>query len=341
MLPLLYALLATARSSLNSQRELALENLALRQQLAVLRRTTKRPKLSHADRAFWVALSRLWPDWQHALALVKPETVIRWHRKGFKLYWTWKSRNRGGRPRIDAEIRTLIRRMARENPTWGAPRIHGELFKLGFKVSEATVSRYMPRRRRPPSQSWRTFLRNHTEDLVSIDFFVVPTATFRILYVFLVLAHDRRCIVHFNVTEGPSARWTGQQLINAFPYDSAPKYLIRDRDKIYGTDFGRPVRAMGIEQVLTAPRSPWQNPYCERVIGTLRRECLNHVIVLGEQHLRRILRKYLEYYHGSRTHLALGKDAPERRKRESTDGGKVIALPMVGGLHHRYTRRAA
>jgi transposase InsO family protein len=338
---LLCALLATARSSLKSQRELALENLALRQQLAILKRTSKRPKLTNADRAFWVALSRLWLNWQNALILVKPETVIGWHRKGFKLYWTWKSRNRGGRPRIDAEIRTLIRRIARENPTWGAPRIHGELLKLGFEVGEATVSRYMPRRRTPPSQSWRSFLRNHALDLVSIDFFVVPTVTFRILYVFLVLAHERRRIVHFNVTEGPSAQWTGQQLVNAFPYNSGPKYLIRDRDKIYGANFVRRVHAMGIEQVVTAPRSPWQNPYCERVIGTLRRDCLDHVIVVGEQHLRRILRKYLEYYHSSRTHLALDTDAPEPRERESVDGGKVVALPMVGGLHHRYTRRAA
>jgi transposase InsO family protein len=272
---------------------------------------------------------------------VKPETVIGWHRKGFKLYWTSESRNRGGRPRIDAELRTLIRRMAGENATWGAPRIHGELLILGFNVGEATVSRTMPRRRKPPSQTWRAFLRNHTQDLVSIDFFVVPTATFRVLYVFLVLEHERRRIVHFDVTEGPSAQWTGQPWVNAFPYDSAPKYLIRDRDKVYGSAFARRVRAMGIEQFLTAPRSPWQNPYCERVIGTLRRDCLDHVIVVGEQHLRRILRKYLEYYHGSRTHLALDKDAPEHRKRESIDGGKVIALPIVGGLHHRYTRRAA
>jgi putative transposase len=336
-----YALLGTARSSLKSQRELALENLALRQQRAVLHRKSKRPKLTKADRACWVALSRLWPEWQNALVLVKPQTMIGWHRKGFKLYWTWKSRNKGGRPPIDAEIRTLIRRMASENPTWGAPRIHGELLMLGFNVGEATVSRYMPRRRKPPSQTWRAFLRNHTKDLVSIDFFVVPTATFRVLYVFLVLEHERRRVVHFNVTEGPSAPWTGQQLVNAFPYDSAPKYLVRDRDKIYGTAFVRRVRAMGIEQILTAPRSAWQNPYCERVIGTLRRDCLDHVIVLGEQHLRRILRKYLEYYHGSRTHLALDKDAPEPRQCESIDGGKVIALPMVGGLHHRYTRRAA
>ncbi|MFA9471672.1 MAG: integrase, partial [Deltaproteobacteria bacterium] len=290
MLHLLYVLLATARSSLRPQRELALENLALRQQLAILKRKTKRPKLSKADRAFWVALCRLWPDWQNALILVKPQTVIGWHRKGFKLYWTWKSRNRGGRPPIDAEIRTLIGRMARKNPTWEAPRIHGELLKLGFEVAEATVSRTMPRRRKPPSQTWREFLRNHTEDLVSIDFFVVPTATFRVLYVFLVLEHERRRIVHFNVTEGPSARWTGQQLVNAFPCDSAPRYVIRDRDRIYGANFVRRVRAMGIDQVLTAPQSPWSNPYCER---------------------------------------------------ESTDGGNVIALAMVGGLHHRYTRRAA
>ena len=187
--------------------------------------------------------------------------------------------------------------MARENPTWGAPRIHGELLKLGFEIGQATVSRTMPRRRKPPSHSWRAFLHNHTKDLVSIDFFVVPTATFRVLYVFLVLEHERRRIVYFNVTvtvtvtESPSARWTGQQLVNAFPYDSAPKYVIRDRDKIYGAGFARRVGAMGIEQVLTAPRSPWQNPYCERVIGTLRRDCLDHVIVVGEQHLRRIVRK--------------------------------------------------
>jgi putative transposase len=339
MIDLLYALLATARSSLKSQRELALENLALRQQLAVLKRKTKRPKLTNADRAFWVALRGLWLDWHNALILVKPETVIGWHRKGFKLYWAWKSRNRSGRPLIDAGIRKLIRRMARENPTWGAPRIHGELLKLGFEVAEATVSRYMPLRRKSPSQTWRAFLQNHTKDLVSIDFFA--TATFRILYVFLVLEHERRRIVHFNVTEGPSAQWTGQQLVNAFPYDSAPKYLIRDRDKIYGAKFARRVRTMGVEQVLTAPQSPWQNPYCERVIGTLRRDCLDHVIVLGEQHLRRVLRKYLEYYHGARTHLALGKDAPEPRECESIHGGNVIALPMVDGLHHRYTRRAA
>ena len=341
LLQLLSALLATARSSLKSQHVLALENLALRQQLAILRRRTKRPQLTKTDRAFWVALSRLWTGWQGTLIVVKPQTVISWHRKGFKLYWTWKSRNKGGRPRVDVAIRRLIRQMANDNATWGAPRIHGELLKLGFDVSEPTVSRYMPRRRKPPSQTWRTFLRNHSKDLVSIDFFVVPTVTFRLLYVFVVLEHERRRIVQFNVTDGPSARWTGQQIVNAFPYDSAPKYMIRDRDNIYGADFVRKVRAMHIEQVITAPRSPWQNPYCERVIGTIRRDCLDHVIVLGEQHLRRILREYLEYYHGSRTHLSLDKDAPEPRAREAIGDGNVIAIPMVSGLHHRYTRRAA
>lgn len=339
LLQLLSALLATARSSLKSQHVLALENLALRQQLAILQRRTKRPRLTKTDRAFWVALSRLWTGWQGTLIVVKPQTVISWHRKGFKLYWTWKSRNKGGRPRVDVTIRRLIRQMANDNATWGAPRIHGELLKLGFDVSEPTVSRYMPRRRKPPSQTWRTFLLNHSKDLVSIDFFVVPTATFRLLYVFVVLEHERRRIVHINVTDGPSARWTGQQIVNAFPYDSAPKYMIRDRDNIYGDDFVRKVRAMHIEQVITAPRSPWQNPYCERVIGTIRRDCLDPVIVLGEQHLRRILREYLEYYHGSRTHLSLDKDAPEPRAPISD--GNVIAIPMVGGLHHRYTRRAA
>jgi transposase InsO family protein len=298
---------------LKSRRELALENLALRQQLAVLKRTSKRPALTHADRAFWVALSRLWTGWQHAPILVKPETVIGWHRKGFGLYWTSESRNRGGRPPIDAEIRSLIGRMARENPTWGAPRVHGELLKLGFEISEATVSRCMPHRPKQPSQTWRSFLRNHAKDLVSIDFFVVPTATFRVLYVFLALEHERRRIMHFNVTDGPSARWTGQQLVNAFPYDSAPQYVIRDRDKIYGAAFVRRVRALGIEQVLTAPGSPWQNPYCERVIGTLRRDCLDHVIVLGERHLRRILLGYLEYYHSSQTRLALASSRPHAR----------------------------
>jgi transposase InsO family protein len=232
--------------------------------------------------------------------------------------------------------------MAKANPLWGAPRIHGELLKLGIVVSERSVSRFMPKKtHKPPSQSWRAFLDNHLGSLASIDFFTVPTATFRVLFVFLVLVHERRRVVHFNVTEHPSALWTAQQVVEAFPEDTAPKYMVRDRDGIYGEEFRRRVQSMGIEGVLTAPRSPWQNPYAERLVGSFRRECLNHVIVLGERHLRRILAAYLSYYHKSRTHLSLGKDAPEGRAVQRPPMGNVVELPEVGGLHHRYERRAA
>ena len=239
------------------------------------------------------------------------------------------------------EVRDLIRRMSRANPLWGAPRIHGELLKLGIDISQPTVAKYMVRHRKPPSPTWRAFLDNHIEDLVSIDFFTVPTVTFRVLFVFVVLSHDRRRILHFNVTKHPTAAWTGQQLREAFPWDTAPRYMIRDRDGIYGNDFIRSVRALGIEQVLTAPRSPWQNPYVERVIGSIRRECTDHVIVFNENHLRRVLQRYVHYYHRSRTHLGLGKDAPEPRLVEPAENGHVVEFPEVGGLHHRYARRAA
>ncbi len=342
MFDLLKALLGAQVSSLRTHHELALENLALRQQLGVLRRSVKRPRLSNADRVFWVLLRRWWASWDRVVTVVQPATVIRWHWAGFRRYWRWKSRCRGGRPRVDIEVRALIRRMATAN-LWGAPRIHGELLKLGWFVSEATVSKYMPRRpRRPPSQTWRTFLDNHVDALVSVDFFTVPTATFRVLFGFVMLAHDRRRIVHFNVTANPSAAWTAQQMTNAFPWDTAPHYLLRDRDGIYGAKFRRRVKAMGINEVLITPRSPWQSPYVERVIGTLRRELLDHVIVLGERHLRRLLRNYIAHYcHPCRTHLSLGKDTPEGRAVEPPELGKVVELPVVGGLHHRYTRRAA
>jgi len=235
----------------------------------------------------------------------------------------------------------LVRTMALANPLWGAPRIHGELLKLGFEISQRTVARLMPRRRKPPSQTWRTFLQNHVSDLVSIDFFVVPTATFRVLYVFLALLHHRRRVVHFNVTDSPTAAWTAQQIVEAFPHEEAPRFLLRDRDSIYGGKFRRRVQGLGIGEVLTAPRSPWQNPFAERLIGTIRRELLDHVIVINEGHLRRRLRNYLSYYHASRTHLALEKDAPEPRAVEPPAQGPVVALPQVGGLHHRYVRRAA
>jgi putative transposase len=325
-----------------TRRSLMLENLALRHQLAVLQRSSPRPRLRTFDRLFWVLLCRLWSGWANVLSLVKPETVIRWHRTGFKLFWTWKSRRNGpGRPAVAPEVRALIRRMSKSNPLWGAPRIHGELQKLGVEISQATVSKYMVRPRRPPSQTWRAFLANHLGSLVSVDFFTVPTVMFKVLFVFVVLAHDRRRVLHINVTDAPTAQWTAQQLVEAFPWETAPRYLLRDRDAIYGAAFSSRGQALGILEVKTAPRSPWQNPYVERLIGTLRRECLDHVVVLHETHLSRLLRDYLTYYHRVRTHLSLEKDSPEPRPVERPDHGRIVETPMVGGLHHRYSRLAA
>jgi putative transposase len=334
---LISTLLVTFRSRLALQAEI----LALRHQLNVLRRSAHaRRRLRLPDRILWVWLSRLWSDWCSALLIVKPDTVIRWHRQGFRLYWRWKSRC-PGRPDTEREIRELIRNMCNSNPTWGAPRVHGELLKLGINVSQSTVSKYMVRHRKPPSQSWRTFLENHVKQLVSVDFFVVPTINFRLLFVFLVLAHDRRRVLHFNVTEHPTAEWTAAQLGQAFPWDTAPRYLLRDRDRIYGDTFRGQAAAMHITEVLTAPRSPWQSPYVERLIGSLRRECLDHVIILGAEPLRRILRAYITYYHDSRCHLSLDKDSPETREVQPPDRGIIIEIPKVGGLHHRYERRSA
>jgi transposase InsO family protein len=290
-----------------------------------------------------VALARLWTDWHSSLALVQPETVIRWHRKGFKLFWRWKSwTHERGRPPVNSEIISLIRRMSQENHTWGAPRIQSELRLLGHDVAESTVAKYMTRRRRgPPSQSWRTFLKNHLGSTVACDFFVVPTATFRLLFCFLVLAHDRRRIVHFNVTLHPSAEWTAQQLIEAFPGDEPlPRYLLRDRDSTYSAYFRSRVKGMGIQEVITARKSPWQNPYAERVIGSIRRECLDHVIVFDDKHLRCVLRQYFVYYNNCRPHLSLDGNAPVRREVEPVSNGRVIGIPKVGGLHHYYTRAA-
>jgi putative transposase len=325
-----------------TNRQLALENLALRQQLAVYQRTAPRPRLHTMDRLFWAGLARVWTGWRRALVFVSPDTVLRWQRRHFREYWTRLSRRpTGGRPRINTEIAALVRKMAAANPLWGAPRIHGGLLKLGIDVAERTVSRLMPKRRFQPSQTWRTFLANHIGDLVSIDFFTVPTARLRILFVLVVLAHHRRRVVHFNVTEHPTAHWTAQQLVDAFPDDSAPAYLLRDRDRVYGQPFRHRAKGMGIKEVLTAPHSPWQNPFAERLIGSIRRECLNHVLVLGERHLRRILTRYFAYYHRARTHLALAKDTPDVRPIEFPEAGQIVQLPEVGGLHHRYIRQAA
>jgi hypothetical protein len=327
---------------LGGHRQLALENLALRQQLAVYKRPAPRPKLRPADRLFWAGLARLWTGWRHALVIVSPDTVLRWPRRRFREYWTRLSgRSKGGRPPVSADIATLVRKMAAANPLWGAPRIHGELLKLGIDVAERTVSRLMPKRRPESSQTWRTFLANHVPALVSIDFFTVPTARLRVPFVLVVLAHHRRRVVHFNVAEHPTAAWTAQQIVDAFPDESAPAYLLRDRDQVYGRQFRHRVKDMAIEEVLTAPQSPWQNPFAERLIGSIRRECLNHVLVLGERHLHRILTRYFSYYHQSRTHLALDKDAPDLRPIALPVTGTIVQLPEVGGLHHRYIRQAA
>ena len=316
--------------------------IALRHQLNVLQRSAKRPKLTASDRFFWAGLSQFWSGWRSALVMVKPETVIAWHRKGFRLFWTWKVRHgQPGRPPVSQETRKLIRQMGRENPLWGAPRIHGELLKLGIDIGETSVGKYMACGRKPPSQTWRTFLENHIKSMVSVDFFTVPTVRFQVLYVFLVLAHDRRRILHFGVTAHPTAEWTAQQLREAFPWDSAPRFLLRDRDRIFGADFTRQVKEFGIEEVLGAPGVPQQRAYVERVIGTIRRECLDHLIVFNEASLRRHLKLFLEYYHVSRTHLSLAKDTPESRSVQSPESGSVVAVPQVGGLHHRYERRAA
>jgi len=325
-------LFGTLRSLVRPHHELVLENLALRQQLVVLKQRYPRLRLQASDRFFWVFLSRVWSNWQDPLHLVQPATVVRWHRQGFKYYWRWKSRGRG-RPKIDPELRILIRQMCQANPLWGAPRIHGELLMLGFDLSEATVSKYMTRHRGPPSQSWRTFLHNHMKETVSLDFFTVPTATFKILFVFLVLSNDRRQILHFNVTQHPTAQWTARQLLEACGFDEIPKYLVRDRDAIFGERFR--------EEAVTSPRSPWQNPYVERIIGSIRRECVDHVIVLGERHLKYILSDYVDYYNNTRTHLSLEKDSPLCRKTQKMECGKVVSLKRVGGLHHEYFRMAA
>ena len=314
-MPVLFSLLLCLRSFFRERAELHAEILALRHQLLILQRGNRNHRLglSATDRTLWVWLSRVWPGWRSALLIAKPETVIAWHRKGFRLYWTWKSRLPNGRPTVPQEMRALIRRISLANPPWGAPRIHGELLKLGVEVSQGTVAKYMVRHRKPPSQSWRTFLTNHAQDLASTDFFIVPTATFRLLFVFVVLSHSRRRPVHFGVTSHPTAEWKAQQLLEAFPWNSAPRYLLRDRDRHYGEPFRRAADWMGIREVLTAPQSPWQNACVERLISSIRRECLDHVVVISEAGLRRVLRTYFDHYDRSRTHLALGKDAPAHR----------------------------
>jgi hypothetical protein len=320
-----------------SRGQLQAEILALRHQLNVLRqRAPRRLYLSWADRALFVWLYRRFPHILAAMTIVRPETIVRWHRKGFAAYWRWKSRCLGGRPQIAKEVRDLIRRMSLENPLWGAPRIHGELLKLGINVAQSTVSIYMVPRRGRPSQTWKTFLRNHAEGIASIDLFVVPTVTFEQLFGFLVLGHGRRRLLWYAVTTHHTAEWLARQITEAFPWDTAPKYLIRDNDRAFGIAFKARIRTMGIRDRPTSFRAPWQNGYVERFIGSIRRECTDHLIVTNAEHLRRILAKYATYYNMVRTHVSLGKDAPCTRPIERF--GDIVAHPILGGLHHRYVR---
>jgi putative transposase len=342
MYPVVSALLAFLAACFRSRRALQLEILVLRHQLAVYQCSVPRPCIQPTDRLFWAWLSRLWSGWQSALAFVQPHTVMAWQRQRFRDHWRRLSqRGTLGRPTIAKEVRDLIRTMWQTNPTWGAPRIVGELRKLGIDVAKSTVEKYRVRPKRPPSSTWKTFLKNHVQDLVALDFFVVPTVTHKVLFVLLILAHERRRVVHVNVTEHPTAAWTAQQVIDAFPWDKAPRYLLRDRDRVYSASFRQRVRHMGIEEIVIAPRSPWQNPYVERLIGSIRRELLDQVIVLNERHLTRLLQSYLGYYHGYRTHRALDMDAPIPRPVQPPELGPVQEVPEVGGLHHHYERIAA
>jgi transposase InsO family protein len=320
-----------------SRISLEAEILILRHQLNIQQRhVPKRMTFSAMDRLIFVGLYRLVPSALNALTLVKPDTVVRWHRAGFRSYWRWKSRPRSGRPPVPAEIRQLIREMSVANPLWGAPRVHGELLKLGIEIGQTSVAKYMARRRGPPSQGWKTFLRNHAAGIAAMDLFVVPTISFRLLYGLLIMGHGRRQILWFAVSAHPTAEWIANQLTEACGWEQIPRYLIRDRDGAYGEIFIRRVRSIGIRDRPTSPRSPWQNAYAERLIGSIRRECVDHIVVFGERHLRHVLLSYMDYYNATRTHLSLNKDAPISRAVETA--GRIICRPILGGLHHQYGR---
>jgi len=337
MIALLFFALAVLASPFKSNRCLAAENAALRRQLTVLRRQIRgRVRLTNNDRLFFVQLYRWFPSVLKVVTIIRPETLVRWHRAGFRCYWRWKSRSLGGRPQIEADLRVLIRRMSVENPLWGAPRIHGELLKLGFEVAQSTVAKYMAKRHGPPSQGWRTFLRNHAPDIAAMDLFVVPSIGFNLLYTLIIVRLDRRQLIWINVTQHPTAEWIARQLTEAFPWHEAPRYLVRDRDRVYGDVAMRRIRAMGIRDKPIAPASPWQNGFAERLIGSIRRECLDHLVILGEAHLRRVLRTYACYYNNVRTHRSLDKDAPAFRPIQRV--GTITSHAILGGLHHRYVR---
>jgi transposase InsO family protein len=337
MIALIWFVLAALASPFKSKIRLEAENAALRHQVIVLRRKLRgRVRLTNHDRWFFVQLYRWFPSILTVITIVRPETLVRWHRAGFRRYWHWKSRRRGGRPQIEADLRALIRQMSTENLLWGVPRIHGELLKLGFSVAQSTVAKYMVKRRGPPSPGWKTFLRNHAPDIAAMDLFVVPTIGFKLLYGFVIVRIDRRDLVWINVTTNPTAEWIARQITEAFPWDGAPRYMIRDRDRIYGAAVTRRLRAMGIRDKPIAPASPWQNVFAERLIGSIRRECLGHIIVSGEGHLRRNLISYAAYYNSARTHRSLHKDTPVSRPVQRT--GVINSTAILGGLHHHYGR---
>jgi transposase InsO family protein len=334
MVSFLGLLLHVLISPLKSRSRLEAEIILLRHQLNVLRRRTPpKPRLTVADRLIFVWLFRLFPSVLSAVTIIQPDTIIRWHRMGFRLYWRWKSRPLGGRPKVPIEIHRLIREMSLANPLWGAPRIHGELLKLGIEVAQSTVAKYMARRGGGSSQ---TFLRNHAAGIAAMDFLIVPTVGFRLLFVLVILRHQRRRPISLSVTGNPTAEWIAHQITDAFPWNDAPDHMIRDRDGSYGHAVTRRLAHMGIRDHPTAPRSPWQNGHAERLIGSIRRECLDHIVVFGEAHLRRILAAYGSYYNDVRTHLALGKDAPARRPIQRF--GEIAVRSILGGLHHEYCR---
>jgi len=315
-----------------SKIRLEAENAALRQQLIVLQRKVRgRVRFSNDDRLFFVQLYRWFPSILKAMLIIRPETLIRWHRAGFRGYWRWKSCSLGGRPSIGQELRALIQRMSRENPLWGAPRIHGEVLKLGFAVSQSTVARYMARKSNPPSQSWRTFVRNHAPQIAAMDLFVVPTIGFNLLYAFVMVRLARRELVWINVTARPTAEWIAQQITEAFPWNEAPRYLIRDRDGVYGPVVRRRLRAMGIRDKPISAGSPWQNCFAERLIGSIRRECVDHVVALGEEHLRRVLRSYASYYNDTASGSADRTCCVSCARRRA-------APPIRPNLSFRYTQ---
>ena len=333
------AALASLALWFQSRHAMQLEILALRPQLAVYQHSVKRPPLQPADRLFWAWLSRLGSGWQQGLEFVQPRTVIAWQKQRFRADWRRLSQTgKSGRPTISKAVRALIQDLWRSNPAWGAPRSVGELRKLGINGAQSTVEKYRPRRRKLPSPTWKAFFTNHVQDIVACDCFTVPTVKCQGLFVFIMLAHERRHSVHVHVTEHPSAPWTAQQIVETFPWDTAPRYLLRDQDSIYGETFQDRVGHMGSEEVQIAPRSPWQNPYCERVIGSIRRAALDHVLGLNERHLRRVLRTYVDDYHTWRTPLSLEMDAPEPRPGQPPEIGPVRKLPAVSGLHHHYER---